>query len=209
MRPTVNDIAREAGVSLATVDRVLNARPGVRDKTIRAVNEAISRLGYVRDLTAANLARGRNYRVAVVLPDTESQFIQSLAKSLAEAGSMAATSRTELRIAECRVRPFRRHRQLRGGPDGGRDDGSLPGRRAGSGHGARPVAAGPGHDRTTPRLRRGHAARFPRPRRAAVAGDPWLACHPAPGRGRDAVERARCQGDLCHGRRQPCLDATH
>ncbi|MDK2775728.1 MAG: LacI family DNA-binding transcriptional regulator [Tabrizicola sp.] len=98
MRPTVNDIAREAGVSLATVDRVLNARPGVRDKTIRAVNEAISRLGYVRDLTAANLARGRNYRVAVVLPDTESQFIQSLAKSLAEAGSMAATSRTELRL---------------------------------------------------------------------------------------------------------------
>ena len=74
MRPTVNDIAREAGVSLATVDRVLNARPGVRDKTIRAVNDAITKLGYVRDLTAANLARSRTYRMAVVLPDTESQF---------------------------------------------------------------------------------------------------------------------------------------
>ena len=98
MRPTVNDIAREAGVSLATVDRVLNARPGVREKTIRAVNEAIARLGYVRDLTAANLARGRNYRVAVVLPDTESQFVQSLAEALADAGSMAATSRMELRL---------------------------------------------------------------------------------------------------------------
>lgn len=98
MRPTVNDIAREAGVSLATVDRVLNARPGVREKTIRAVNEAIAKLGYVRDLTAANLARGRNYRVAVVLPDTESQFIQALAEALSEAGTMAATSRTELRL---------------------------------------------------------------------------------------------------------------
>lgn len=98
MRPTVNDIAREAGVSLATVDRVLNARPGVREKTIRAVNEAISRLGYVRDLSAANLARGRTYRVAVLLPDTESQFIQSLADALAEAGSMAVPSRTELRL---------------------------------------------------------------------------------------------------------------
>ena len=42
-RPTVNDIAREAGVSLATVDRVLNARPGVREKTISAVNEAIAK----------------------------------------------------------------------------------------------------------------------------------------------------------------------
>ena len=98
MRPTVNDIAREAGVSLATVDRVLNARPGVREKTIRAVNDAIAKLGYVRDLTAANLARGRNYRVAVVLPDTESQFIQALADALTEAGTIAATSRTELRL---------------------------------------------------------------------------------------------------------------
>jgi LacI family transcriptional regulator len=98
LRPTVIDIAREAGVSLATVDRVLNARPGVREKTISAVNEAIARLGYVRDLSAANLARGRVYRVAVVLPDTESQFVQSLADALTEAGSLAAPSRTELKL---------------------------------------------------------------------------------------------------------------
>lgn len=98
VRPTVNDIAREAGVSLATVDRVLNARPGVREKTIRAVNDAIAKLGYVRDLTAANLARSRSYRMAVVLPDTESQFIVTLADSLAEAGSMAATSRMDVRL---------------------------------------------------------------------------------------------------------------
>jgi LacI family transcriptional regulator len=98
VRPTVNDIAREAGVSLATVDRVLNARPGVREKTIRAVNDAIAKLGYVRDLTAANLARSRSYQLAVVLPDTESQFIQALAGSLAEAASMAATSRMDVRL---------------------------------------------------------------------------------------------------------------
>ena len=98
MRPTVNDIAREAGVSLATVDRVLNARPGVREKTVKAVNDAIARLGYVRDLTAANLARGRSYRMAVLLPDTESQFLQSLAAALDEAGRAAATSRTELKL---------------------------------------------------------------------------------------------------------------
>ncbi|MBW8788499.1 MAG: LacI family DNA-binding transcriptional regulator, partial [Rhizobium leguminosarum] len=33
MRPTVHDIAAAAGVSLATVDRVLNQRPGVRHVT--------------------------------------------------------------------------------------------------------------------------------------------------------------------------------
>lgn len=96
MRPTVNDIAREAGVSLATVDRVLNARPGVREKTIKAVNDAIARLGYVRDLTAANLARSRTYRMAAVLPNTESQFVQSLAQALVDAGQVAATARVEL-----------------------------------------------------------------------------------------------------------------
>lgn len=98
MRPTVNDIAREAGVSLATVDRVLNARPGVRDKTVKAVNDAIVRLGYVRDLAAANLARSRSYQMAVALPDTESQFIQSLAAALHEAALAAATSRVEVEL---------------------------------------------------------------------------------------------------------------
>ena len=59
MKPTVHDIARLAGVSLATVDRVLNGRPGVRSVTRERVNEAIASLGYVRDLAAANLAKGR------------------------------------------------------------------------------------------------------------------------------------------------------
>lgn len=97
-RPTVNDIAREAGVSLATVDRVLNARPGVREKTIVAVNEAIARLGYVRDMAAANLARGRSYRMIVLLPDSDSQFVTTLAAALEEAAALAAASRTEMRL---------------------------------------------------------------------------------------------------------------
>lgn len=95
-RPTVNDIAREAGVSLATVDRVLNARPGVRAKTISAVNDAIARLGYVRDLAAANLARSRSYRMVVLLPDSDSQFVHTLAAALQEAAALAAASRTEM-----------------------------------------------------------------------------------------------------------------
>ncbi len=96
MRPTVIDIAREAGVSLATVDRVLNGRPGVRAKTVQAVQDAITRLGYVRDVAAANLARSRTYRMAFVLPDTESQFVQTLLDALDLAGRMAASARTEI-----------------------------------------------------------------------------------------------------------------
>jgi LacI family transcriptional regulator len=96
MRPTVNDIAREAGVSLATVDRVLNDRPGVRAKTVQAVQDAILRIGYVRDVAAANLARQRDYRLAFVLPDTDSQFVRALLESLAESNRLSASARTDV-----------------------------------------------------------------------------------------------------------------
>ncbi len=84
-KPTVHDIAREAGVSLATVDRVLNARPGVRDRTVARVQEAVARLGYVRDTHAANLARQRTYRFAFVLPEGSGQFVGTLRAAIAEA----------------------------------------------------------------------------------------------------------------------------
>src|SRR6218665_3336083 len=59
MKPTVHDIAKIAGVSLATVDRVLNGRPGVRAVTRGKVEEAIASLGFVRDLAAPHLATDR------------------------------------------------------------------------------------------------------------------------------------------------------
>ncbi|MGL4239279.1 LacI family DNA-binding transcriptional regulator [Tabrizicola sp.] len=99
MRPTVNDIAREAGVSLATVDRVLNARPGVRDKTVRAVNDAIDRLGYVRNVAAANLARQRRYRFLFILPAVQSQFVQALSDAIIESARGPLAEASEVIIA--------------------------------------------------------------------------------------------------------------
>ncbi len=98
VRPTVNDIAKAAGVSLATVDRVLNGRPGVRDKTVSRVNAAIEKLGYVRDVTAANLARQRRYRLVFVLPDAPAQFVGTLRDAIAEATSSSVADRTDVRI---------------------------------------------------------------------------------------------------------------
>ncbi len=84
-RPTVHDIAREAGVSLATVDRVLNGRPRVREQSVKAVQTAVEKLGYVRDVSAANLAKRREYRFAFVIPDNTSQFVETIRNALAEA----------------------------------------------------------------------------------------------------------------------------
>ena len=45
-RATIADLSREAGVSVATVDRVLNGRLKVREETARKVHEAARRIGY-------------------------------------------------------------------------------------------------------------------------------------------------------------------
>ena len=45
-RPTIDDLAAAAGVSTATVDRVLNGRQNVREKTVRRVHEAARQIGF-------------------------------------------------------------------------------------------------------------------------------------------------------------------
>ena len=97
-RPTVHDVANEAGVSLATVDRVMNRRTAVREKTAKRVLDAIERLGYIRDTSAANLARQREYRFAILLPDDSSQFNETLKNALLEAAEAQAAERISVRI---------------------------------------------------------------------------------------------------------------
>ncbi|MDF1790451.1 MAG: LacI family DNA-binding transcriptional regulator [Thalassobaculaceae bacterium] len=97
-RPTVHDVASVAGVSLATVDRVLNGRAGVREETVNRVQSAIRELGYVRDTSAANLARKREYRFAVVLPQDSSQFVATLKDALTEASASHIADRISVKI---------------------------------------------------------------------------------------------------------------
>ncbi|MFD0910007.1 LacI family DNA-binding transcriptional regulator [Ruegeria arenilitoris] len=103
-KPTVNDIARVAGVSLATVDRVLNRRPGVRAVTVQKVQKAIDELGYVRDTAAANLARNRVYNFLFVLPDTDNEFVKAISNQIAEQSRDQFIERTRITIK--RVAPF-------------------------------------------------------------------------------------------------------
>ena len=54
---TLRDIARPAGVSLATLDRVLHNRPGVRPDTVRRLREAVERNAFQPLVAAAELTR--------------------------------------------------------------------------------------------------------------------------------------------------------
>ncbi|MCK3779190.1 LacI family DNA-binding transcriptional regulator [Ensifer sesbaniae] len=98
MRPTVHDIAAEAGVSLATVDRVLNNRPGVRGVTRDKVERAIATLGYVRDVAAANLAKSRSYPLVFVLPEGDNTFMRGLAAEVEAARARSAVERTAITV---------------------------------------------------------------------------------------------------------------
>ena len=104
MRPTVHDIAAEAGVSLATVDRVLNARSGVRQKTVDKVEAAVERLGYVRDVSAANLARSRVYPLMFVIPHGPNSFMRGLEAEIRSAMQRSSVERTSIMIET--VPPF-------------------------------------------------------------------------------------------------------
>ncbi len=81
---TLKDIAREAGVSLATVDRVLHNRPGVRPDTVRRVQEAIERNAFQPHVAAAELARGRARRFAFVMPIGANPFMLQIQAYLGE-----------------------------------------------------------------------------------------------------------------------------
>ncbi len=91
------------------MDRVLNKRPGVRQVTITKVQEAIDKLGYVRDTAAANLARQKTYRFVFVLPDWKGQFLASLEQSISEIIINAPQDRTEVRTIRV---PNHDHTQL-------------------------------------------------------------------------------------------------
>lgn len=92
-RVTSADIAKDVGVSRATVGFVLNNTPGkkISDGTRARVLEAAARLGYQPNRAAADLARGRSRIILLVLPDrllgpSMQASLDEGARALAEAG---------------------------------------------------------------------------------------------------------------------------
>lgn len=77
-RARVVDIARAARVSTATVDRVLNKRPGVRDATVQRVLKAASELDYLPESTLSAVLAPQPLRLVFMLPAGTNRFIRML-----------------------------------------------------------------------------------------------------------------------------------
>ena len=80
----IDDVARAAGVSTATVSRALRGRPEVSAETRRRVVEAATRLGYVASPSASRLAGGKTGAVAVVVPRLTRWFMSTVVESAQE-----------------------------------------------------------------------------------------------------------------------------
>lgn len=74
----IEDVARQAGVSTATVSRALRGLPNVSETTRSRVAQVASELGYVVSRTASTLASGRTLTVAVLSPFMERWFFSQL-----------------------------------------------------------------------------------------------------------------------------------
>jgi len=75
-RPTIEDVAAEAGVSRGTVSRVLNGGVNVSPAALAAVNKAIKQTGYVVNHHARSLVTQRSRSVAFVLCEPQEKFFE-------------------------------------------------------------------------------------------------------------------------------------
>lgn len=79
---TVHDVARAAGVSIASVSRALNGQPGVGRETADRVRALAAELGYAPNEIARSLLAKRTDSVALLLPDITNPFFPELVKGV-------------------------------------------------------------------------------------------------------------------------------
>ncbi|MFI5930890.1 LacI family DNA-binding transcriptional regulator [Actinoplanes sp. NPDC051494] len=97
-RPTIRDVAREAGVSYATVSRVLNGKEWVSPEAVRSVTDAIARTGYTANQHARSLATGRSGSIAFLLSEPQHLLFQDPNYAVLLRGVAQALSARELTL---------------------------------------------------------------------------------------------------------------
>ncbi|MCK0149321.1 LacI family transcriptional regulator [Marivita sp. S6314] len=81
-RPTIKDVAKEAGVSKSTVSLVLQRSALVKDSTRQQVQDAMTRIGYVYNRSAANLRSTSTGLIGLIINDLRNPFFTEFAARL-------------------------------------------------------------------------------------------------------------------------------
>ncbi len=119
--PKIQDVAREAGVSTATVSRALSHPGMVADATREAVLKAVRKTGYRVHQAARNLRRGRTGAIVALVPNIGNPFFSQV---LAGIESVAARHGYSVLVADT-SRPQNRHEQVSAYQHNDRADGLI------------------------------------------------------------------------------------
>ncbi|KRN75726.1 hypothetical protein IV73_GL000221 [Weissella kandleri] len=85
---TIYDVAREAGVSMATVSRVVNGNTNVRAETKEKVEAVIERLDYRPNAVARGLASRKSTTIGIIVPDVTNVYFSELARGIDDVAQM-------------------------------------------------------------------------------------------------------------------------
>ncbi|MER8887126.1 LacI family DNA-binding transcriptional regulator [Mesorhizobium sp. M0816] len=82
VRPSIHNVAAYAGVSIATVSKVMHGDKTVRPENVKSVQNAIEALGYRINPLAADLRRGRRNLIGIIVPSYDDPYYASLIGAL-------------------------------------------------------------------------------------------------------------------------------
>jgi ribose transport system substrate-binding protein len=94
MGVTINDIAKEAGVSIATVSHVINKTRYVRPELAEKIEEIIERTGYIDKIAGKmkKLKIGKQSEIAFIVPNVDSSVYTKMLSTVSKALASMATS---------------------------------------------------------------------------------------------------------------------
>ena len=89
---TIKDVAKKAGVSVATVSHVINNTHFVSDKLKLKVQKAIKELDYSPDLIAGSLRKHKTNTIGLIIPENNNPFFAELAMKVENIGFLSGYS---------------------------------------------------------------------------------------------------------------------
>lgn len=123
--PTLDDVARLAGVSRATVSRVVNGGDLVSQRTCDAVNRAIAELGYRPNRAARALVTRRTGAVAVLVPETDDRVFSDPFFPQAYHGALTAFAGVDVQVLLAMAPPGESVARMARYLDSGHVDGAI------------------------------------------------------------------------------------
>jgi LacI family transcriptional regulator len=90
--PSIKDVAKRAGVSIAAASYAVNGRDGVAEKTRQRIMEAVEELNYQPSKFAQSMRTGKTDAIGLVLPDLSNPFFPQFAKAVQQSAGQIGKS---------------------------------------------------------------------------------------------------------------------